>query len=199
MSAVTTITIGADSFSVYGTQPELKSYLAGRTGTTNFDSASANNKKKAHVQATRWIDRQRWQSVPTDVVTPQPLEFPRVGLTDCNGTTVLDSVVPLGVCEGTFELVLIILGDVTAADKAGTAKNIKKAGAGSAQVEFFRGGDETGKPGGTPLPAVAWDLVKCFAGSGTGANSGSIGSGTDACSEFDSNDVYDLRQGQAFP
>jgi hypothetical protein len=198
MATVEIIIISGNNYDVYGTEADIKEYLAGRLGVDAYDAASSGDRKKAHVQATRWIDRQRWQSVPTDVATPQPLEFPRVALTDCNGTLILDTVVPDEVCWATAELVNIILGTPTASDKGSTAKNVKKVGAGSAAVEFFRAGDSEGRKG-TPLPTAAWDLVKCFSGSGTGANSGSIASGTCDPSQFDDCDRYDLRQGEGFP
>lgn len=198
MATVEIIVISGNNYDVYGTEADIKAYLAGRLGTDAYDDASSGDRKKAHVQATRWLDRLRWQSVPTDVATPQPLQFPRVGLSDCNGTAILDSVVPDEICWATAELVNIILGNNVASDSASTAKNIKKVGAGSAQVEFFRTGDSTGSSG-TALPTAAWDLVKCFAGAGDQTNSGSISSGTDACSQFDDCDTYDLRNGEGYP
>jgi hypothetical protein len=198
MSSVSTVTIGADTYNVYGTQAEIKTYLAGRLGTLAFDDANSTDRKKAHVQATRWIDRIRWEGLPTDTTTPQPLEWPRTGATDCNDIAIGTAVVPDEICWAVAELVLIILGDNTASDKGSTSSNIKRLGAGSAQIEFFRTGDAQGGKG-TPLPTAAWDLVKCFAGSGDAANSGAIGSGTDACSQFDDDDVYDLRFGEGYP
>lgn len=197
MSSVSTVTIGTDTYNVYGTEAEIKTYLGGRLGADAYTNAESNDKKKAHVQATRWMDTMQFQGTPTDLVTPQPLAWPRIGMTNCNGEVVLDSVVPNELCEAIGELILVILGNSAASDAAGTGKNIKKVGAGSAQVEFFRAGDAQGKSG-TPLPTQAWRLIKCFTGAGSQLNSGAISSGTDACSQFDDCDTYDLRDGESF-
>ena len=198
MSAVSTVTISGVNYSVYGTTLEIKQYLAGRLGTTSYDDASSGDKNKAHVQATRWIDRERWDGVPTDQVTPQPLAFPRTGLTDCDGLAIGTTVIPDDLCAAVAELILILLGDSTATGKANTGKNIKSVGAGSAQVEFFRGGDSEGGKG-TIFPTEAWKLLRCFMGSGSAANSGAISSGTDECSHFDDGDRYELNDGDGFP
>lgn len=197
MSSVSSVTISGNAYDVYGTEAEVKQYLAGRLGADAYDDASGAKKKKAHVQATRWLDTMKWQGSPTDAST-QPLAWPRTGMTDCNGDAVLDTAIPDELCAAVGELVLILLGDSAASDQASTDKNIKKLGAGSASIEFFRAGDSQGKSG-TPLPTQAWRLIKCFTGAGSQANSGAIASGTDECSQFDDGDRYDLRDGAGFP
>jgi len=196
MSSVSSVTISGVAYDVYGTETEIKQYIAGRLGTDAYDNASGGDKKKAHVQATRWMDTLTFQGLPTDLVTPQPLAWPRTGMVDCNSQLVGDTIVPDELCEAIGELVLVILGSNDASDAAGTGKNIKKVGAGSAQVEFFRPGDSQGKSG-TPLPTQAWRLVKCFTSAGDQANSGSISSGTCDPSQFDDCDRYDLRKGES--
>lgn len=197
MSSIQSINISGNAYDVYGTEAEVKAYIAGRLGTSAYDDASSGDRKKAHVQATRWMDTLTFQGSPTDLVTPQPLAWPRIGMIDCDGGVVLDTVVPDELCASISELVLVILGSNTASDVASTAKNIKKAGAGSAQVEFFRPGDAQGKSG-TPLPEQAWRLVKCFTGAGSQANSGAIASGTCDESQFDDCDRFELRDGESF-
>ncbi len=198
MSSVTQITISGNLYDVYGTEAEVKAYIAGRLGTSAYDDADSGDRKKAHVQATRWMDTLTFQGSPTDLVSPQPLAWPRTGMIDCNGEAVVDTVVPDELCESISELVLVILGDNAASDAAGTGKNIKKVGAGSAVVEFFRAGDAQGNPG-TTLPTQAWRLVKCFTSAGDQTNSGSIASGTCDNSQFDDCDRYELRDGEGFP
>ncbi len=198
MSIVSSVTIAGNAYDVYGTETEVKQYIAGRLGTSAYDDASSGDRKKAHVQATRWMDTLTFQGSPTDLVTPQPLAWPRTGMVDCNGEVVVDTVVPDELCEAIGEMVLIVLGDNAASDAAGTGKNIKKVGAGSAQVEFFRTGDAQGNKG-TPLPEQAWRLIKCFTGAGDQANSGAIASGTCDESQFDDCDRYELRSGEGFP
>lgn len=198
MATVQTITISGNTYSVYGSETDVKTYLAGRLGTTAYDNASSGDRKSAHVQATRWMDTLTFQGSPTDLVTPQPLAWPRIGMVDCDGEAVLDTAVPDELCASIAELILVILGDNAASDAAGTGKNIKRVGAGSAVVEFFRAGDAQGNKG-TPLPEQAWRLIKCFTGAGSQANSGSIASGTCDESQFDDCDRYELRNGEGFP
>ncbi len=197
MATVEVIIIAGNNYDVYGTEADIKQYIAGRLGTAAYDSSSSSDKKKAHVQATRWMDTLTFQGSPTDLVTPQPLAWPRIGMTDCNGEVVVDTIVPDELCAASSEMVLIILGDSAASDAAGTGKNIKKVGAGSAQVEFFRTGDAQGNKG-TPLPEQAWRLIKCFTGAGDQTNSGAIASGTTDHTEFDDCHRYELRDGESF-
>lgn len=191
--SVETITIGSSSYYVYGTEADVKSYLAGKLGTDAYDDASSTDRKKAHVQATRWIDREKWAGTPTDPDTPQPLAFPREGLTDVDGLAVDSATVPSEVVYATAELILILLRSNTADSSASTAKNIKSVGAGSAKVEYFSAGDAQGKSG-TPLPVEAWKLLAPFA-----AGAGFIGghrSGAENESLFeDYPGNYDLTRG----
>lgn len=192
MVNVESITIGTDSYSVYGSEADVKTRLSGRLGTTVYDDASSNDKKKAHVQATRWIDRERWSGQPTDLVTPQPLAYPRTGLTDCDGNAVDSGTLPDEVFFATSELILILLGDNTATSSSSTGTNTKRVAAGSVNVEFFRPGASDGTGGGTTLPTEAWKWVRCFASGGLSAP---FASGTGADPFFTDCDKYDLWTG----
>ncbi len=193
MATVSTVSISGVSYDVYGTETEIKQYIAGRLGTDAYDDASSTDKKKAHVQATRWIDRERWSGQPTDLVTPQPLQFPREDLTDCNGNAVDEDTLPQEVCNATGELILIILADPAATAAGNTSSNIKNAKAGSAEVEFFRPGDSSGGTG-TILPTEAWKWMRCFSGGGVTPGTAS---GTDGQSQFDNCDRATLNDGFA--
>lgn len=191
---VETITIGSSSYSVYGTEAAIKSYLAGRLGTDAYDDASSTDRKKAHVQATRWIDREHWAGARTDPDTPQPLDFPRTGIVNCDGEAVDPDTVPPEVVYATAELELIILNDASASASGSTASNVKSVGAGSAKVSFFSAGDAQGK-GGTPLPTEAWKWLSCFA-AGVLPSTGGFRSGEDNTPHFDDYpDDYDLTRG----
>lgn len=193
MTIVSTVTISGNTYDVYGTTSELKTYMAGRLGAEAFDDATSNDRKKAHVEATRWIDREQWLSVPTDVVTPQPLEHPRVGLVDCNGTPVDDDTLGPGICEGTFELVLSLLQDPSAAASSSSGTNIKRVGAGSARVEFFQPGKDASGQQGKVFPTEAFKQLRCYLAAGTGTGGKAFGSGEE--SQFDDCDAFDLNQG----
>ncbi len=192
---VVEIVIGTSDYWVYSTPSHVAEYMNGQLGTAAWDNASADDRLKAHVQATRWLDTMNWQGARTGT---QPLDWPRTGMVNCDGTVIADDELPEDICSAIAELILVILADNSASNQASTAKNIKSLGAGSASIEFFRGGDAQGGKG-TPLPTQAWRLIKCFTGAGSQASSGAIASGTDACSQFDDDDRYDLRDGEGFP
>jgi len=171
MGIVSTITLGSVVHSVYALTSDplqdAKDYMNGRFGTAAWDAASNNSRRRAIISATRWLDRQPWLSTPTDVVTPQPLENPRLALEDCNGTAVLDTIVANDIVEAQWELAQIILADSTAQESAGQGTNLKPAKAGPAEVEFFR--NTEGPSRDTRLPTIPHDLIKCFiGGSGLG-------------------------------
>lgn len=195
MGIATEITISTIVFDVYGlTSDPLQDaddYMVGRLGTTDWDAATDDNKSKAIVSACRWLDRQKWQSTPTDVVTPQPLEHPRLALTDCNGTAVLSTVVHDDIVYAQFELAQIILADSTEQDSAGQGTNVKRVKGGEAEVEFFMNDVGTGRD--TALPPIAHALVRCFLG---GSDLGiPYVSGEGTTSVFDDDNSSDLNLG----
>lgn len=194
MSSVSTVTISGNDYSVYGTEAEVKQYLAGRLGTEAYDNASGGERKKAHVQATRWLDRERWTGSPTDTTTPQPLAWPRTGVTDCDGNAVPDNVVPDDLCAATAELVLVLLQDSSADQNATQGTNIRRAQAGSAIVEFFRPGSSDGSgQNGTIFPTQVQKLVGCFLEGASGYVAPDA-RGTDQPSSFCEDD-YNLKRG----
>lgn len=190
---VSTVTINTVTYDVYGTTVELSDYMGGKLSTTAFDTATDEDKDKAHVEATRWIDRERWQGTPTDLVTPQPLQHPRVGLIDCNGTPIPDDELALGICNGTFELVLLILQKPSVLTKGSTGSNVKSAKAGSAKVDFFRPGVDASGQTSRVFPTVAYKQVQCFLATGQGASGAAFG--TDQESSFCDPDRDGLTQG----
>ena len=122
---------------------------------------------------------------------------PRTGLTDCDNVAIDDNTVAQQIEDAQVELAFDLSQDDTLEAKQNQGSNIKSVGAGSAQVEFFRASNRPGEA--SRFPSIVQELIKCFTGSGTQLNSGSISSGTDHCSEFDSCDVYDLNDGKSFP
>ena len=118
---------------------------------------------------------------------------PRTGLTDCDGQAVDPLVIAQPIKNAQIELAFDLTQDSTLETQKDTAKNIKKVGAGSAEVEFFR------PTSGSRFPVEVHELIKCFLGSSTPSNIGSVSSGTDHCSQFDDDDRYELQDGASFP
>lgn len=202
MGQVSTLTIGANTYSVYALTADpiadAKAYFAGRLGTSSWDSADSTTQKTALVTAVRFLDRGvLWSGVQTDPTTPQPLQWPRDSAT-CRGDSVTDNTVPDNIVHGEFELALALLEDEAIQDGTGSGSNVKEVGAGSAKVVFFRPtqGDATE----TRFPTVVSELVVCYqAGSSLGgplASGVNIPENVDEQSSFDScTDSYNLNQG----
>lgn len=127
----------------------------------------------------------------------QSILHPRTGLTDCDQQTIDDLVIAQPIKDAQIELAYELSQDSTLETQKNTGKNIKKVGAGSANVEFFRATNKAGEA--SRFPAVVQELIKCFIGSGTTTTAGSSATGTDHCSEFDTSDRYDLLDGEGFP
>jgi len=186
------VSISGVAYDVYGTEAGFKAYMAGRIGADDYDDAISNDRKKAMVSATRWLDRQNWDGLRTDPDTPQALEWPRTGLTNKDGEALDDSVVPTDVEEASYELALVLLGDDDQQDAVSTGSNIKRVQAGEAQVEWFKGTE-----GSYPVfPPQAHDLVKYWL-EGHGGFTGAWSGDADSESAFDDDDVRGLGQGYA--
>ena len=192
MSTVEQITISGNTYDVYGTSAELKAYMAGRLNADAFDDATSKDRSKAHVEATRWMDREKWQGSRTDIVTPQPLAHPRVGLVNCDGEAQPTATLAEGICEATFELVLKVLENPSIASGTSTGSNIRRAKAGSAEVEFFQPGRDASGSRGTIFPTEAHKLIRCYLG---GGGLGIIATGTDGESSFTECDEFGLSEG----
>lgn len=197
MAVVATVTIGGNNYNVYGLTSapvtDATTYFAGQLGAsaTAWGAATADNRARALVSAVRWMERAVvWSGTKTSGA--QPLDWPRNGAS-CDGTAVADGTIPDEVALAEFELAGLILRDASVAEGSGTGSNIRRAKAGSAEVEYFSA--TAGGPTDTRLPQVAHDLVKCLYGGATGIAEPFV-SGTDVCSDFDDDD-YERIQGWA--
>lgn len=191
-----TVTIGADTFDIYGTEAGAATYFRARLGASAWNSAGSSDKKRGLVSATRWIDSARWQGAPT--ASGQALAFPRTGLLDCDGVAVDDSTVPAEVDQACYELALKLLEDPTLVDNVNSGSDEKRLKAGSAEIEFFRNASSSLPGGGASLfPAAAARLLRCFIAGASGIR-GSFNSGVDdAESLLDPCDRFSLDEGFA--
>lgn len=185
-----TVTISGTAFDIYGTRAAADTYMSARLGNESWKGASSSDKDKSLVSGTRYIDRQNWQGQKTDLITPQPLEFPRTGLTDKDGNAVGSVLVPLLVEEANYEMALTILADTTASDNATSGSNIKAVRAGTAEVKFFRAED------GTKLPTTIHEMIGLWLdGNLTSASTGNLVTGDDGCSTFTDIDQWGRNRG----
>lgn len=185
-----TVTIGGTTYNIYGTSAAADAYLAARvvgSEAAAWEDLDADDRSKALVSGTRYLDRQNWNGQRT--VLAQDLEFPRTGLTDKDGNAVDDATVPLLMEEANYELALALNADATILDKGSTASNTKSVKAGSASVSFFRATD------GAKLPSVAFELVGLFLGGSDTSNTGPLATGTDGESAFGDIDQWGRTRG----
>ncbi len=196
MGQVSTITLSGNTYSVYALTADpvddANDYFSARLGASAWNDASGSDKKRALISAVRYIDRAvNWSGTQTDLVTPQPLQWPRDGAT-CNGTAVTDGTVPDAFATAEFEEALILLNDATQQSSTGTGSNVKSVKAGSTQVEFFTGTQGTVEE--TRLPTIVNDLIGCYI-EGAAVAGGSFGTSDAEGDPGYCKDDFDLSQG----
>ena len=175
-----TVTISGNTYDVYAPQADADAYFAATF--SNADWAGLGSQKLvALVMATRLMDVQRWQGAPTDLTTPQPIAWPRTGVTDKNGETVADSAFPEDLLNGFYELALALGLDPTLQGTASNRNTQRRVKAGDVEVENFAPASAAEQ--GTRLPFSAHQFLKQFFG-GSGIGFG-LASGADECSQFD--------------
>ncbi len=180
------LVVGGNS---YGSQAEADTYFADSINNTLWSAYSSAQKDQGLVTATRQLELQAWDG--TKEVDSQDLDFPRTGLTDCEGNSVTADESLEIAKEGQFEYALALLQDsslLTTTNVTGT--NIKKLEAGSAKITYFR------PEKGSKYPLQVLSIMKCFflGNSSTDATSMSV-SGNDDCSSFTDSDQYGLVRG----
>tara|TARA_R110000764_G_scaffold36736_1_gene81953 strand:+ start:21457 stop:22071 length:615 start_codon:yes stop_codon:yes gene_type:complete len=181
MAVIDTITIGADSFSVYALTltfavAETTTFFNGRLGAEATAWAAAvtagvDDEKRALAAAADWMDR-ALNFTGDETAPPQARAWPRDSATNgCTGDAVTDGTTPDDIFYAQAWLAGAILVDNAAAASSGEGSNVKSAKAGSAQVVFFR--PTEGSSSDTRLPKVADDFTKCY--TDAGASSGIAG------------------------
>lgn len=190
MGTVSTVTIGADEFSVYALtadpNADATSFWNVRLGPqrTAWEGATTDDQNRALVVASDWIDR-AVSFTGTKTVAAQPREWPRDGAT-CDGEAVADGTTPDDLARATFWLAGAVLDDEDLSGGSGTGSNVKSARAGTAKVEFFSASS------GTRLPLTATDYLSCYTDSSSiigGTASGVTDSSSFECDDFDRDNI----------
>lgn len=162
MGMVSTITIGADTFSVYALTADpvadANSYFAARLGASTWTAATTLQKQQSLITAARMLDR-RAIFTGTKTNPSQPLEWPRDNATSC-GEAVPNGTVPDDIVLAEFELALALLINESIQASASTGSNIKSVRAGSAGVEFFL--PTVGTSLATQFPQPVHELLHCY-------------------------------------
>lgn len=179
------VTIGGNSYTIYGSQGEAIAYLAGSVSAAAiaFGVAVSDRQLAALVSAARVIDAEDYQGTPT--VPGQLQAFPRTGVTRRDGTAVDPNATPIEINNGQYELAALLLAKPGLLDQNNADVNIQSVTAGPAGVTFF-------KPisaGRFPATVQRW-LGQFFATPSIGGGSASTGTGAE--SSFDDCDRYGL-------
>lgn len=190
MGTVSTVTISTVDFDVYAltadpNQDATDYFLGSLSGSaTAWAAASTDNQNKALVQATRWLDRSATFS-GDKTSSSQPLEWPRDNAF-CGDSSVTDGTTPDAIAYATFEIAGLLLQDADADASAGEGSNVKRAKAGSAEVEFFS--STVGEAGDTAFPPLVHRIIKCYLDGSTYNIEGGVSYGTSSDSAFDDDD-----------
>ena len=150
------LTVGTNS---YVSRADADTYFTDAIHADTWRDASNTNKDRSLVTAYRMLDRQVWRGEQTQPGV-QTQDWPRTGLTDPEGTEVDDSAVPQFIIDAQCELALSLLSDPAVQTNEDTGSNIKRLGAGSAQIEFFRGTD------GPRFPTIVNELLGFYLAGG---------------------------------
>ena len=185
-----TVTIGSDTFDVYGSSAGLATYANGSwlwsATYTAAVAVSANGPLRALVEATRLLNRQAWDGDLTS--SSQALAWPRDGVTatPASGIAVTDGVTPDEIVQGAYELTLAMLAKPSVVASTNTSSNIASVGAGAASVSFFS------PVAGGRFPDRVMELLSWAFGADDSVllAGGAYATGTDGCSQFDAADTY---------
>jgi hypothetical protein len=185
---VASITIGANTFSVYAVTADpvadANGYFNGRIGAdaTAWAAGSTDSKKRALATAADWIDRACGGVFSgAKTVSSQAREWPRDGATD-SGTALAAGATPNEVAYAEFWLAGQLFIDSSLASNSGTGSNVKIAKAGSASVTFFT--PTIGTAADTRLPVTAMDYLKRFFGGASTVYAAGAASGVSTDSAF---------------
>lgn len=180
-----TVTIGANTYNVYGTQAEAAVYLAAsiKDAPTAWLAASPTRQAASLVEVARLLDRQSWQGTVT--VDGQVLAWPRQNVT-VDGVAISSATIPAPILLASYELAAAALADPSIIDKANEDQNIASLQAGSVSVSYFRP-----TPGGR-FANVVQELLAPYLASSSGLSSRGFASGTDVESSFDVLDSFSV-------
>lgn len=200
--SITTITIQGTTHEVYGSVSEANAYAAAAFGNASgWDGTDFTDKQKILVTATRLFERQRWVGTITDLTTPQPLVWPRSGVTNpFTGEAVDENTVPPQIFDGFFELALALAADTEGNILAqpSTGSNVRRTLSRDQvgdleterETENFR---PTNLPGrASRFPQAVHELVGPFLESGGADLLTGVASGTDEQSSFTDDERFGL-------
>lgn len=185
--AITTLTISSTTFDVYNSRAEVDAYVLGAILPAGVVyTTDSNRKDKLIVQATRILETLVWAGARFDTDTPQPLQWPRTGLSDRDGLAI-DGTTPQDVLSAHAELCIFM--DINGpapvlqgTDSYGVKRTVDRVeGAVTEEREYFQ---VRAVPGSALfLPLNVFRLLQPYL-SGASASLSNQAYGTDTCPSF---------------
>lgn len=193
-----TVTIGADTFEIYGGLAALTTMVNGRSGDVAqaWRDLSPDDQARSLNDATQYLDGLEWLGVSTGVTdgtTIPPgeattLQWPRSGVALSDGTVVDATVVPPEIVRAAFELALLVSDDPDVLSDPDTGSNLQEVDAGGGVGVIYFNPTSAAFGTASTLPTVIARLVGKFMSSSAGAagtsDGGYAGNG-DCESRFD--------------
>lgn len=113
------VTIGSDTYNIYGSLAGANTYLAARIGSEAWTAATETTKEQGLVSGTRLI--QTWLASRGYTVDPA-------------------SAVDIEIEQANYELAFALVADPSVITASTSAVNTRRLKAGSAEIEYFRPG-----------------------------------------------------------
>ncbi len=191
---ITTITIGGNQYVSYASVAEADArLLVDPVRAAAWAALTADQKGVNLVAGTNRLDLEVYSG--QKLVEAQPNQWLRTGAL-CNGVVVPDDTLPQQIEDGTIVMAGSIAIDPAASANGTAPQNIRRVGAGSAQVEFFTSQRTASFSLAASVPD-AFAIIRCLLrGAGVGVGSG-MASGTDGQSIFGDPNYPDLTDGFA--
>jgi len=192
VGAISTILIGGNSYSAFGTVALARAYfLASSSGSVAWAALSTSAQSRGLVSAARLISRQAYVGTPTAVAIAAGLAFPRSGLTDRFGVAISELVVPDDVCSAGYELALVLetAGNTVESSSTGPSSlksTSEREGPFSETLQYFFTGSDAEVS--SRWPQVVLELLGRYLFSKSGAQAGEAYGATDD-TRFEANHV----------
>jgi hypothetical protein len=155
MAITITATAGHASANSYITLADADTYHDGHPYASTWDDASADQKNRALVTATRQLDIWfTWKG--STATSTQALLWPRVGVFGPSGYEEASNAIPTRIEEATAELARQLLAEDRTADLDTDAKGLTKLAVGSISMEFRASSSK-------PIPDVVAGMVQPYA------------------------------------
>lgn len=180
MPVTVTATVGSASANSYLTVAAADDFANVYLGTLSWSTATTDNKGRALIMATRYLDELKW--LGDKASTTQALLWPRTDAA-CGDWSFTSSEIPQPIKQATFDLAEYLLGDSTALSGAGAGSselipgipnaNLKRARVDVIDVEFNQAGQAESKNALNIVPHLK-QVLGCLCLSSQRSSVGSI-------------------------